>query len=37
MEVGIRQEVRNSLPAEFYSPENGWRLNFVLIFDCFAL
>jgi len=24
-EVGIGQEVCNDLPAEFFSPKNGWR------------
>jgi hypothetical protein len=27
MEADIRSEVRNSLPAECISPENGWRAN----------
>jgi len=31
MEVGTLQEVCNNLPAEFTSPENGWRSNHPLI------
>lgn len=27
MEVGIRLEVCNYLPAEVTNPENGWRLS----------
>ena len=27
MEVGIRLEVCNNLPAECIGPENGWRLS----------
>ena len=33
MEAGTGSEVRNSLPAESTSPENGWRLSAGLIPD----